>query len=250
VIAWMWFGIAKFEKVIPTVNEMRCIRLRKENIQIGDENTMGKFFKQERGNSYYIGEVFAVDNNLIPNARRDYFNPNPSAKKFEESLHNFFYLELYNLYYYASKVRGAQKAVVNFKKKEREYNSKLQNAGFIDTEEQKAAQKEIETEKSKLEKAKREIENRKKDANANEMYNRVFTEIEKTYKTQKEEPHNVNILQNDQSDKGKKYLTQSLSKYSKREQKLITRIYNIIKMMLPKDMADMVIKKIQEELSK
>ena len=128
VIAWMWFGIAKFEKVIPTVNEMRCIRLRKENIQIGDENTMGKFFKQERGNSYYIGEVFAVDNNLIPNARRDYFNPNPSAKKFEESLHNFFYLELYNLYYYASKVRGAQKAVVNFKKKEREYNSKLQNA--------------------------------------------------------------------------------------------------------------------------
>ena len=245
-----WFGIAKFEKVIPTVNEMRCIRLRKENIQIGDENTMGKFFKQERGNSYYIGEVFAVDNNLIPNARRDYFNPNPSAKKFEESLHNFFYLELYNLYYYASKVRGAQKAVVNFKKKEREYNSKLQNAGFIDTEEQKAAQKEIETEKSKLEKAKREIENRKKDANANEMYNRVFTEIEKTYKTQKEEPHNVNILQNDQSDKGKKYLTQSLSKYSKREQKLITRIYNIIKMMLPKDMADMVIKKIQEELSK
>ena len=154
------------------------------------------------------------------------------------------------MYYYASKVRGAQKAVVNFKKKEREYNSKLQNAGFIDTEEQKAAQKEIETEKSKLEKAKREIENRKKDANANEMYNRVFTEIEKTYKTQKEEPHNVNILQNDQSAKGKKYLTQSLSKYSKREQKLITRIYNIIKMMLPKDMADMVIKKIQEELSK
>lgn len=66
------------------------------------------------------------------------------------------------MYYYASKVRGAQKAVVNFKKKEREYNSKLQNAGFIDTEEQKAAQKEIETEKSKLEKAKREIENRKK----------------------------------------------------------------------------------------
>ena len=47
-----------------------------------------------------------------------------------------------------------------------------------------------------------------------------------------------------------KYLTQSLSKYSKKEQKLISRIYNIIKMMLPKDMADMVIKKIQEELIK
>lgn len=49
---------------------------------------------------------------------------------------------------------------------------------------------------------------------------------------------------------GNKYLTQSLSKYGKKEQKLISRIYAIIKSMLPKDMAEMVVKKIQEELSK
>ena len=40
------------------------------------------------------------------------------------------------------------------------------------------------------------------------------------------------------------------SKFDKKEQKLISRIYGIIKMMLPKDMGEMVIKKIQEELSK
>lgn len=91
-IAWMWYGIAKFEKQIPVVNEMRCIRLRKENIQIGDESTIGypKFYKETRGNGYFIGEIFAVDNDLIPNARRDYFNPNPTAKQFETVLHPFF----------------------------------------------------------------------------------------------------------------------------------------------------------------
>ena len=44
--------------------------------------------------------------------------------------------------------------------------------------------------------------------------------------------------------------TSSLSKYGKKEQKLIAKIYNIIKMILPKDYSEMVIKKIQEELSK
>ena len=79
-IAWMWYGIAKYEKQIPVINDMRCIRLRKENIQIGDEATIGypKYFKEQRGNSYFVGEVFAIDNGLIPNARRDYFNPNPA----------------------------------------------------------------------------------------------------------------------------------------------------------------------------
>ena len=52
-LAWMWFGISKFEQQIKPMNKMRGIRLRKENIQIGDENTLGaspKFFKEPRGN--------------------------------------------------------------------------------------------------------------------------------------------------------------------------------------------------------
>ena len=57
-------------------------------------------------------------------------------------------------------------------------------------------------------------------------------------------------MNNSGLDKTNKYLTQSLSKYGKKEQKLISRIYTIIKSMLPKDMAEMVVKKIQEELSK
>lgn len=248
-IAWLWYGIAKYEKNIPVVNEMRCIRLRKENIQIGDQDTIGypKFFKESRGNAYFVGELYAVDKKLIPNARRDYFNPTPAAKQFEDAVHDFFYSELYDLYHYASKVRSAQKTVASFQKKEEEFHEKLTNAGFIDAEEREAAEKEIEEERTKVEKAQREIANRKKDAESNEIYDRVFTAIESTYAPPEKETKKA---KGDQAGKKNKYMTQTLSQYPKKEQKLIARIYGIIKNMLPRDMADMVVKKIQEELSK
>lgn len=188
-VAWLWYGVAKYEKYIPVINDMRCIRLRKENIQIGDENTLGypRYFKESRGNGYFIGELFVLDNRLIPNARRDYFNPTPALKEFEDIVHNFFYSKLYELYHYASKVRSAQKTIASFIEKEREYQEKASESGFIDNKEKENVKKEIEQEREKVEKAKREIENRKKDAGSNEVYARVFAEIEKTYKS-KEEP--------------------------------------------------------------
>jgi molecular chaperone HtpG len=254
-IAWMWYGIAKYEKYIPIVNTMRCIRLRKENIQIGDEDTLGyakEYFKEPRGNGYFIGELFVVDNNLIPNARRDYFNPTPALKSFEQIVHDFFYSDLYDLYHYASKVRSAQKSLTNFEEKEKEFEEKVKNAGFIDSEEKEIAKKEIEESREKVAKAKRELENRRKDAANNEVLGKVFTEIEKTYKNDgsKETGRPKKDDKSENTEKNNKYLTQSLSKFGKKEQKLIAKIYVIIKSMLPKDMAEMVVKKIQEELSK
>lgn len=254
-IAWMWYGIAKYEKYIPIVNTMRCIRLRKENIQIGDEDTIGYakgYFKEPRGNGYFIGELFVIDNNLIPNARRDYFNPTPALKSFEQIVHDFFYSDLYDLYHYASKVRSAQKSLANLEEKEKEFEEKIKNAGFIDSEEKEIAKKEIEESREKIAKAKRELENRRKDATSNEVLGKVFTEIEKTYKSnnsqEAEKPKKEEKPED--TEKNNKYLTQSLSKFGKKEQKLIARIYVIIKSILPKDMAEMVVKKIQEELSK
>ena len=251
-IAWLWYGICKFEKNIPVVNEMRCIRLRKENIQIGDESAIGspRFFKETRGSGYFVGEVFAVDKGLIPNARRDYFNPNPATKQFEDALHLFFYQELYELYHYASKVRSAQKTVANFRKKEDEFNEKTENAGFIDSEEREAAQKELDEERERAAKAEREIANRKKDTEDNEIYRRVFTAIEETYKPAEPAQTGTGKKSEKADKKQNKYMTQNLSKFKSKDQKLIARIYGIIKNILPKDMADLVIKKIQEELSK
>lgn len=248
LLAWLWFAVTKYEKQIPVINKMRGIRLRKENIQIGNEETLcyPKFYKEPRGSYYFIGEVFAVDNNLRPNARRDYFNMNPTLKELEDGLIPVFYKEFYDLYHYANKVKSSFKRTAEYQRRQEEYAEKVKNAGFVDSKEQEAAKKELEESKEKVEKARREIELRQKDAEKSEVLRRVFNEIETSYKPPEKKEESVENTEK----KNKKYLTQSLSKYSKKEQKLITKIYSIIKAMLPKDMADMVVTKIQEELNK
>ena len=55
---------------------VKGIRLRKGNILIGDYQTMNVAFKDARFNGWTIGEIYATDKDLIPNARRDNFEKN------------------------------------------------------------------------------------------------------------------------------------------------------------------------------
>lgn len=57
---------------------IKGIRLRKGNILVGDSQTLNVAFKDARFNGWSIGEVFATDAKLIPNARRDNFEKNPA----------------------------------------------------------------------------------------------------------------------------------------------------------------------------
>ena len=114
LIAWSWIGLSTFKGVInPTKknpNRMRYIRLRQKNIQIGDEkvfqNQNRNLFSEDRGVTYFIGEVHAVDPNLRPNSRRDYFEENDAYKTLEDALKKYF-AELTELYRHASNVRSA-----------------------------------------------------------------------------------------------------------------------------------------------
>lgn len=56
---------------------VKGIRLRKGNILIGDYQTLNIIFKDARFNGWSIGEIFAIDKRLVPNARRDNFEKNP-----------------------------------------------------------------------------------------------------------------------------------------------------------------------------
>ena len=117
LIAWSWIGLSQFKGVIQKTranpNYMRCIRLRSGNIQIGDENVFQsrKLFAEDRGTTYFVGEVHAVDTRLKPNSQRDYFANNDTLKFFEEKLKEYF-AELYALYHYASESRSAFKAKI------------------------------------------------------------------------------------------------------------------------------------------
>lgn len=57
---------------------VKGIRLRKGNILVGDHQTLNIVFKDARFNGWSIGEIFAIDKLLIPNARRDNFEKNPA----------------------------------------------------------------------------------------------------------------------------------------------------------------------------
>lgn len=131
-IGWYWFCISKFEGVLPKKCWQRNIRLRKSNIQIGEADCLSNhpkrgdtLWREDRGNSYFMGEVHALDENLTPNSRRDYFNQDEACSRFEKVLQKEFF-ELHNLYHDASKLRSAvvkvqaAQAVQNsFKQKEK-----------------------------------------------------------------------------------------------------------------------------------
>ena len=55
---------------------IKGLRIRKGNILIGDHQTLNVLFKDARFNGWSMGEIFAVDSQLIPNARRDNFEKN------------------------------------------------------------------------------------------------------------------------------------------------------------------------------
>lgn len=70
--------------------ETRGLRLRKRNIQIGDETTLDGVFgalskSAVRFNKWCIGEVY-VFNNVVPNARRDNFEENAEYVRFRYAL--------------------------------------------------------------------------------------------------------------------------------------------------------------------
>ena len=110
LIAWMWFGISLFRGVIKNDILMRGIRLRKKNIQIGNEYTLQKLFAEDRGINYFIGEVFCVSEDLVLSNHREYFIENPVRTELESQLREYF-TELRTIYYDSSRVYNLFKKV-------------------------------------------------------------------------------------------------------------------------------------------
>ncbi len=132
-LGWYWFCVSAFDGFLPKKCWQRGLRLRKSNIQIGDADCLTNhpkrglaLWKDDRGNSYFIGEIHALDEDLIPNSRRDYFNQDEACRRFEEALSAEF-SDFWALCRYASMIRSAvekkkaaEEARRAFQKKDRE----------------------------------------------------------------------------------------------------------------------------------
>ena len=161
LLGWMWFGETSFKASIKEEEISRGLRLRKENIQVGEDDTLRDMFTRDRrGNSYFIGEIFAVSRELIPNSQRSYFNENSIRLKFEHALKDYFNNSLYHIYYDGSyinarvkKINLAEEAVAKFEEKASE--------GFVTTEERDRKEQELQAKIHEAEKARKEIEKKR-----------------------------------------------------------------------------------------
>jgi len=235
-----WYSISEFKKKLQKVNEARGIRLRKGNIQIGSEETLTRFFKENRGNFYYFGEVLVFDKELVPNARRDYFIENERLKWFEAHLRDSF-KSLEDVYRYASKVRSEVRKMEHLEKVKKEYQEAAEKEIFTNPEAEESARKKFDKAKLQAEKAEQELSKLKgKIKGSNDPKNKVYENITK----KKPELSQISTLSIEESKV--KYATDNLNKLNPSKKKLVREIFHIIDIVLTPDLAKNLKAKIKE----
>lgn len=249
LIAWMWIGLSRFEKQIPSVNHMRGLRVRSANIQVGDDDSLQGLFKESRGNYYFVGEVFAISSTLIPNSQRDYFNENETRVLFEDLLREYFYDVLHKLYYEANRVKNDYKRQEEYLSKVAEYQKKEKEQGFISEDERRKLQFDIDKAKKNAEEARKRLD-RIDNSDSTSPLSVVRKSIGQKYESDKlkKKAETTTVVINDNDKKKKSFITSGMSKLSRNERKLVSKILSIITDIAPKDIAEQIIDKIKEEM--
>ena len=86
LLGFAWLANLNLEGTINPSTLVDGLRVRSGNILIGDKNLLSRFFREGRFNNYLVGEIYIVDNRLVPNARRDDFEDSELRDEF----HNCF----------------------------------------------------------------------------------------------------------------------------------------------------------------
>ena len=81
-----WIAHSPYMGAIPKGQRVRGIRARAGNIQVGGEAVFDDLFTEERFNRWCVGELHILDPRIVPNSRRDYFQPGPHLRNLENQL--------------------------------------------------------------------------------------------------------------------------------------------------------------------
>ena len=81
-----WIAHSSYLGAIPQKTGVRCLRARQGNIQIGSEDVFDHLFTETRFNRWCVGEVHILDTGILPDSRRDYFEPSPRLRHLENHL--------------------------------------------------------------------------------------------------------------------------------------------------------------------
>ena len=250
LLCWLWFGVSRFRGVISKDCRMRGLRLRKENIQIGNEDALQKLFSEDRGQHYFIGEVFGVSKNLIPNSQRDYFNENATRVSFEKELKRYF-KSLHDIYHYCSEINSAYDKIDKSIHMTAEHDKKISNNDYNDSQHQSDQQAKVDEAAKKAQEALVKIEKKKSLNNSvSDVVNKIIDRIENTRQKENKPttttPPTPHKKANNNTPKST-HRTDKLSRCNNKERKLIGKIYNIIINSTDEKTAEKIINNIEEE---
>lgn len=84
--AVLWLAHTPYAGSIPRHLGVRGLRARSGNIQVGSEDVFRNLFHETRFNGWCVGEIHITDSRIVPNGRRDYFEPGPHLRNLENHI--------------------------------------------------------------------------------------------------------------------------------------------------------------------
>ncbi len=247
LLYWGWYSVSTFKENIRKCNEARGIRVRKANIQIGDDYTLKDLHKEGgRGNHYFFGEVHAVHPDLLPNSRRDNFSENEIFEEYKESLRKRFHNELHRLYYDASKIRNAQKDIDAFEEHKKKIEAKKET-GYTDNADKERSLQELNTKREKADSARTIIEAFKTKNTDESPVGKILRRVA-TQEVTNKSPEKPVVTPQEIENVG--YRTDKYTWLPKDQRKLLSKVFGVIENVLAEEMASNLIAKIDESLKK
>jgi molecular chaperone HtpG len=242
LLFWGWHSLSEKNQSLNQVNYMRGFRLRKSNIQVGDEFTLLRLQRDRRFQFYFFGEIFGVHPDLIPNSRRDYFVENEIYAEFEQKLKTYFHTEIYRLCHTAADINTSIRKMEELNDFKSEYKQKSEQ-GFTDKNEHEEYRAKYERKIEEALKAKQKIEKLEADPAAPDTIKKILKRV-----VNKESKNGVDLIRIPEENKKPRFRTDNLSGLNKEERKFLSRIFSIIRNILDQPTAENVIQKIEEEL--
>lgn len=262
VLAWLWYARTGFYGALAGKDRaLAGIRVRVGNIQIGDEDTLRPFYPEARFAGYVLGELHILPSaGLRPNARRDYFNADPRLTQLEEAFREVA-KEIGKLCRSGSEMNTYLSDIRKHEKEKDEFEKKSEENRFLDVEARQKAEDSLKT----LEKAAKSAEQKLKflaemgtqegasdfDAGLARIATARLNAHKEERKQQskpsasKEKAQCPKKTQNDNVRR-----TDNLSKLSKKEKKMVDKIYRVVTKTLADDpaTAERVIAAIEDAL--
>lgn len=251
---WGWYSISGLKGILAKTNNARNIRLRCENIQLGDETACYRLMPsgdKARFVRYFFGEIHVLSTSkLVPNSQRDYLREDEGLKEFEHNVEDKL-LQLEKLCYSASDARKTEKIIKTAEEKERDIQRKLQKGVTSEQQKQKLEDELGKHISDKAKASKKLIAIKKEWEKSGSPLTRMFSPIgiqvpQTELVFDQNSPKNNSVVSICLRTDDEKY-----NKYNAQEKKLILSIYSVIEKALNNEKErEALIDKIEMEITK